>query len=126
MEVGAHIDDLRLRHSKPNARANAVEVDAVEGEDEIRFLERGDRLGDQRVGGRGAGVLRMIGREAAADLEIGDHLGVERLRERDALVPAVEAARDAADQHHRMLRRLEQRGGFFNQVGAADGAAGGM
>src|ERR1700751_494355 len=40
----------------------------------------------------GAGVPGGIGREAAADLEVADHLGIERLCERDTVIPAVGAA----------------------------------
>ena len=61
------------------------------------------------VGCRGAGMLRMISRKTALDLEIGDHLGIDGLGERDALVPAVGVARDAADHHDRALGALEQR-----------------
>ena len=71
-------------------------------------------------------MLRMVGREAAADLEIGDALGVDRLRQRDAGIPAFDAAGDAADQHYRVLGRLEHGGRFLHLSGEADGAAGGM
>ena len=107
-------------HPERAAQA-AGEVDPVEREDHVGRLERLDRLRDHRVRRRRAGMQRMIGREAAADLEVGDDLGVERLRERDALVPAVEAARHPAHQDDRMLAPLEHRGGFLDQLGRRAG-----
>ncbi len=62
-------------------------------------------------------MQRMVGREAAPDLEVGDHLGVDRLGERDALVPPLNAARHPSDHHHRMLRRLDQGGRLVDQLG---------
>ena len=62
-------------------------------------------------------MQRMVGREAAADLEVADDLGVERFRERDALVPAVHAARHPPHQDDRVLRGLEHRGGLLDELG---------
>ena len=61
-------------------------------------------------------MQRMIGREGGAELELGDDLGVDRLSERHALVPTFEAARHAAHQNDRALRRLEQLRGLAHQL----------
>ena len=73
-----------------------------------------------------AGMQRMIGREGGAELELGDDLGVERLGERDALVPALQAARHPAHEDERVLGRLsslaacatDQRAGAVGSVAA--------
>ena len=66
-------------------------------------------------------MQRMVGRKAAADLEVADDLGVEGFRERDALVPAVHAARHPPHQDDRMLRGLEHRGGLLDELGRRHG-----
>ena len=70
----------------------AREVDPVERKDHVGCFDGLNRLGHHRVRRRGAGVERVIGREAATDLEVADHFGIERLCERDTVVPAVDAA----------------------------------
>ena len=50
----------------------------------------------------------MIGREGGADLEVGADAGADGFRERDARVPGIEAARDAAGEDQRLLGVGEQ------------------
>ena len=93
VEVGADTDDLRLRCLAAEGVAQrAAEVDPVERKDHVRRFDRRDRLGHQCVRSGGARVQRMIGRKTAGDLEVADHLGIERLCERDARVPCIETA----------------------------------
>ena len=69
----------------------------------------------------------MIGREARADLQVGDDARAERLGERDARIPAPRLRDDAADQDHGALRRLQQRRGLAQPLcGAGALATGGM
>ena len=117
-EVVAHHDHLGGRHAvRERALAGAGEVDPVEAEDHVGGAQ--GLLGLRAERGRSGrpGMQRMIGRERGAELELGDDLGVERLGERDALVPALQAARHPAHQDDRILRRLEQRRGLRHQVG---------
>src|SRR5262249_41521581 len=68
-----------------------------------------------------AAVSGMIGRKGGAELELGDDLGVERLSQCHALVPALDAARYPAHEDDRLLRGLEQAGGGPHQLGRGGG-----
>ena len=94
----------------------AGEIDPVEAEDDVGVADRVGRLGRQHDAAGRAGMQRMIGRERGADLEIGDHARAEALGQRDARVPGVEIARDAAGEDHRMLGVAQQVGGLRDGV----------
>ena len=95
----------------------AREVDPVERKDHVGRFDGLNRLGHHRVRRRGAGVERVIGREAATDLEVADHFGIERLCERDTVVPAVDAARHAPHQDDGVVRGLEDRRRVLDEFG---------
>ena len=99
------------------ALERAGEVDPVEAQDHVGGLHRGLRIGPERGRARRAGMQRMIGREGGADFQFGDDLGVEVLGERDARVPAFDAAADAAHQDDRVLRAFEDVRGLLHLVG---------
>ena len=66
------------------------------------------RLGRQHAA---AGMKRMIGREGGADFHVGDDARVQPFGQRDARVPGVEIARNAAGEHDRMLGVAQKVGG---------------
>ena len=90
MEVGARLDDLCLGRFVPERRPKAAaEIDPVEREDHVRVFDGLDCLRNHGIRSRRSGMQRMIGREAASDLEVADDLGIERLGERHPLVPGM-------------------------------------
>ena len=120
VEVGADTDDLRLRPLLAERIAQgAAEVDPIERKDHVRRFDRRNRLGHHRVGGRRARMERMIGGKAAADFEIADHLGIERLCKRHAFVPRLDAPRHPAHQHDWMLGGLENCSRVLDELGGS-------
>ena len=101
--VERNLDHFRRRR-RAGVAHGAGEIDPVEAEDDIDILQALDALRRERA--RRAGIERMVGREARADLEIGDDAGIERLGERDARVPGFLAARGAAGQDQAPAWRL--------------------
>jgi hypothetical protein len=63
----------------------------------------------------------MVGWEAGADFQIGDHLGIERFGERDAGVPGRFAARTAAGEDEHLLGAFEDLRGPANELGGRRG-----
>ena len=113
--VERHLDDGgRRRHAA--GFEGAAEVDPVEAEDHVGFLDRSDQV----VGGkrrREAEMQRMVGRERRADLEVGHDPRVDCFGELDALLPIVFLARHAAGQDQRLLGIDQQISGLLHQLG---------
>src|SRR5579862_7532154 len=108
--IDTHLNDLRRRAA--NMLEGSGDVDPVEAEDDIGIADRLGGLRDRRDEARRAGMQRMIGGEGGARLEVGDHAGAEPLSKRDARVPGVEVAGDAAGKDYRMLGGAQKLGGL--------------
>ena len=128
--VERHVDHPRL---DPVAEAErlegAGEVDPVEHEKRVGLAHQVLARAAHPVRRR-AGMQRVAGREGSRRLEVGHHARAQHLGETNAAIPALPAARDPPDHHHRAfggnqrvcrpghrvrrgvrrLRRLEARG----------------
>ena len=96
----------------PTCLKRAGDVEPIEAEDDVGVADRVGGFRHRRDDARRADMQRMIGGEGGARLEVGDDAGAEALGERDARVPGVEVARDAAGKDHRMLGGAQQLGGL--------------
>ena len=103
----------------PSVAHRAGEIDPVEAEDDVDVLQSLDALGRDRA--RRAGIERMVGRKARADLEIGHHARIERFGERHAGIPGLRIARGAAGENQNLLRPLEHGRRLAHEFGGRRG-----
>jgi hypothetical protein len=115
--VDRDADHLGVRGRSLRGFQGAGEIDPVEAEDEIGLAERREAFSIRRQHRRRAEMLRVIGREARADLQVGDDARADRSRQVYARSPRGFAARSTPDQHHDVLRGLQQRGGLRHMLG---------
>ena len=95
----------------------AGDVDPVETDNDVGSADSLDRLLNQNRTTGAACVQRMVGREGGADFHVGDDARIQPLGQRDAFVPRLFAARDAAGEHDDMFGVAQQAGGLRDRLG---------